>query len=106
MFYVATQKRDSMLPSEPSSSTRACCLPRSSPSSSSRGVPLAMSVEWRILDGADAIVLVEPNAEAVSEVPTPDAAVLKAYLAVSGNLEHWRRSMAWRPIDGDNRDSD
>lgn len=63
-----------------------------------------MTVEWRFHDGADAIVLVDAGAEAVSEVPTPDAGVLKDYLAVSGNLERWRSSMAWRPVNGDSCD--
>jgi hypothetical protein len=65
---------------------------------------MAMSVEWRIRDRAEALVLVDPSSRAVSEVPAPDAEVLKSYLAVTGTLDGWRRSMAWMPVDGDDRD--
>jgi hypothetical protein len=67
---------------------------------------MAMSVEWRFHDGADAIVLVDASAKAVSEVTTPDEGALKAYLEVTGNLERWQSSMAWSPIDGDSSDPD
>src|SRR5487761_188624 len=67
---------------------------------------MAMRVEWRIDQGADTIVLVDPSAETVSEVLTPDEGAMKAYLAVTGNLERWRSSMAWRPIEGEDRDPD
>jgi len=63
-----------------------------------------MSVEWRSRSGADAIVLVSPNGEALAEVAEAEADALKAYLAVTGNLERWQAAMAWRPIDGNQRD--
>jgi len=63
-----------------------------------------MSVEWRFHDGADALVLVDAAAEAVSEVPAPDDSVLKVYLAVTGDLERWQASMEWRPVSAVSRD--
>jgi hypothetical protein len=65
-----------------------------------------MTVEWRFHDGADAIVLLDASAEAVSEVSTPDEVSLKAYLAVTGNLERWRSAMEWQPITGGGCDPD
>jgi len=65
---------------------------------------MAMSVEWRFHDGADAIVLVNAPSSSAVEVTTPDDGALKAYLAVTGNLESWRSSMRWRPVNGDRSD--
>jgi hypothetical protein len=63
-----------------------------------------MSVEWRTYGGADAILVVDQESEMASEVSRPDEAALKSYLAVTGNLERWRRSLDWRPINGDDSD--
>ena len=65
---------------------------------------MALSVEWRFHQGTDAIVLVDPAASTVSEVATPDDGILKDYLAVTGDLERWRKWTVWRSVDGDNRD--
>jgi hypothetical protein len=59
-----------------------------------------MSVEWRHKDGADAIVHVDPRVEGVTEVATPDADDLKAYLAVAAGLDQWRGALDWRPVNG------
>lgn len=67
---------------------------------------MGMSVEWRLRDGADVLVLVDPELRAVSEVPTLDADALKSYLAVTGTLAGWQSSMAWVRVDGENRDPD
>ena len=64
---------------------------------------MAVSVEWRIHDGSDAIVVVDPTAR-VAEVVIPDAGVLKDYLAVTGHLERWRKWTGWRSVDGEERD--
>lgn len=63
-----------------------------------------MSVEWRLRDGADALLLVDASESAVSEVAPPDEAMLKSYLAVTGNVDAWRSWTAWRPVDGEGRD--
>lgn len=67
---------------------------------------MAMSVEWRLRDGADALVLVDPDSGTVSEVPAPNADTLKAYLAVTGTLASWQGAMAWSTVDRGNRDPD
>lgn len=63
-----------------------------------------MSVEWRHGDGTDSLVLVNDDAMVVSEIPRPDAAALKDYLAVTADLDTWRTSMAWSPVGDDRRD--
>ena len=65
-----------------------------------------MSVEWRLRDGADALLRVDASERAVSEVSPPDEATLKSYLAVTGTVDVWRSWMAWRPVDGGGRDPD
>ena len=65
---------------------------------------MTLSVEWRVREGADAIVVVDEAALRVTEVVTPDAAVLKDYLEVTGDLEAWRKWTAWRSVDGDGVD--
>ena len=67
---------------------------------------MALSVEWRIHQGADAIVIVDPAAGRVAEVVTPDADLLKDFLAVTGDLQRWRKWTGWRSVDGDSRDPD
>ncbi len=59
-----------------------------------------MSVEWRNKRGDDAIIHVDPAVEGVTEVAKPDADDLKAYLAVTGDLDGWRRTLDWQPVNG------
>jgi hypothetical protein len=61
---------------------------------------MVASVEWRINDGTDAIVVVDAIALKVSEVTTLDAEILKDYLNVTGDLEAWRKWAGWQPIEG------
>ena len=67
-----------------------------------------MNVEWRECWCGPMPLCSSTRAisERVSEASRPDAAALKAYLAVSGDLERWRGSIAWQPIDRDNGDPD
>ena len=65
-----------------------------------------MSVEWRLHDGADALLLVDESASAVSEISPPDEHMLKSYLAVTGTIDAWKGWTAWRPVDGGGRDPD
>jgi hypothetical protein len=65
---------------------------------------MPMDVQWRSYGGSDAIVLVDPGSETVSEISRPDEAALRDYLAVTGSLDRWRRSMQWRPLNGEDRD--
>ncbi|MDA1035399.1 MAG: hypothetical protein O3B65_00790 [Chloroflexi bacterium] len=66
---------------------------------------MAMSVEWRVHDGGEAIVVVDVDGPGVAEVATPDAAILTDYLAVTGDLQRWRQWTAWRPVQlGDDLD--
>lgn len=67
---------------------------------------MPMTVEWRLRNGTDALVLVDPDSGTISEVPAPDGAILKAYLAVTGTLAGWQTSMAWSAVDSGNRDPD
>ncbi len=59
-----------------------------------------MSVEWRHKRGDDAIIHIDPSVESVTEEATADADGLKAYLAVTGDLGGWHRSIDWRPVNG------
>ena len=61
---------------------------------------MAMSVEWRLQDGADALLLVDEHESAVSQVSPPDAEILKSYLAVAEKLDNWKDWTAWRPVEG------
>ena len=65
---------------------------------------MALSVEWRVREGADAIVVVDAGAQTVAEVITPDADLLKDYLAVTANLQRWRTWTGWRPVEGGDRE--
>jgi hypothetical protein len=61
---------------------------------------MVVSVEWRVDEGTDAIVVVDAIALKVSEVATVDADVMKDYLTVTGDLESWRKWAGWHPTDG------
>jgi hypothetical protein len=65
-----------------------------------------MSVEWRVLGDGDAIVQTGTGAEVLASVDAVDAAAVKTYLAVTGNLERWREALHWQAIDGEERDLD
>jgi hypothetical protein len=67
---------------------------------------MALNVEWRINHGADAIVVVDRNEGSVAEALTPDAGVLREFLAVTGNLERWRGWTGWHAVDRSDRDPD
>ena len=67
---------------------------------------MTTTVEWRLRDGADSLVLVDPDSGTLSEVPTPDAAVIKAFLTVSSDLTAWQKSMSWSEVNEGNRDPD
>ena len=62
---------------------------------------MALRVEWRVRGEADAIVVVDADAQTVAEVITPDAGLLKDYLAVSGDMQRWRGWTGWRSVEGD-----
>ena len=64
---------------------------------------MAFNVEWRVRDGSDAITVVDPNG-AVAEVAIPDEVVLKDYLAVTADLNHWRKWTVWRSVNADKSD--
>ncbi len=64
---------------------------------------MALSVEWRVREGSDAIAVVDPNG-IVAEVAIPDEVLLKDYLAVSADLDRWRKWTAWRSVNADKRD--
>ena len=65
---------------------------------------MALTVEWRVREGADAIVVVDPGAQTVAEVITPDADLLKDYLAVTADLQRWRSWTGWRSVEGGDRE--
>ncbi len=62
---------------------------------------MVVSVEWRINEGTDAIVVVDAIALKVAEVATLDVDVLKDYLTVTGDLDSWRKWEGWHSVDGD-----
>ena len=62
---------------------------------------MVVSVEWRINQGTDTIIVVDAIALKVAEVSAIDAAVLKDYLAVTGDLAAWKKWDGWKPVDGD-----
>ena len=61
---------------------------------------MVVSVEWRINEGTDSIVVVDDIALKVSEIATLDTAVMKDYLTVTGDLATWRKWDGWHPVDG------
>jgi hypothetical protein len=65
-----------------------------------------MSVEWRVRDGDDVIVQVGPGPEVVANVQAVDAPALKAFLAVTGNLDWWRGALGWSATAGAERGMD
>jgi len=67
---------------------------------------LVVSVEWRLRDSADALVLVDEAAAAVLELSPPDADVLRSFLAVTGTIDTWRGWNAWRRVEGERHDLD
>ena len=64
---------------------------------------MTLSVEWRVQDGSDSIVVVDPTTPRVTDVVIPDAVVLKDFLAVTGKLERWRKWTGWRSVNGEER---
>ena len=67
---------------------------------------MTISVEWRLRDGADSLVVVDPDSGTVSEVPGFNGDLLKTYLAVTGTLDSWKSAMTWHTVDDGNRDPD
>jgi hypothetical protein len=66
---------------------------------------VTISVEWRLQDGRETLVLVDPDSGTVSQA-TPDPTSLKAFLAAAGTLEGWQKAMTWSPVNEGNRDPD
>jgi hypothetical protein len=58
---------------------------------------MAVLVEWRSRNGADAILL-NQDGRIISEVPELDEVALDEYLAVAGNLARWQEALSWRPV--------
>jgi hypothetical protein len=54
---------------------------------------MTLNVEWRVLDGNDAIAVIDGGR--VTEVAIPDAALIKDYLAVTSDLDQWRKWPVW-----------
>lgn len=63
---------------------------------------MASNVEWRVQDGSDAIAMVDSNGT-VAEVAIPDEVVLKDYLAVTADLDRWRKWTIWNSVSADKR---
>lgn len=60
---------------------------------------MAMSVEWRLRDGADAFLLLDSRSHAVSAVCAPDEGILKSFLRVTGTLDAWQGWSEWCPLE-------
>jgi hypothetical protein len=67
------------------------------------GGTVALNVEWRVQDGADAIAVIDPNG-IVAEVAIPDEVLLKDFLAVASDLNRWRTWTVWHSVGADKRD--
>ena len=67
---------------------------------------MALTVEWRLLGGADSLLLVDDDKMSVAEAAAPTAELIKDYLDVTGHLERWRQWAEWRAVDGDEGDPD
>lgn len=67
---------------------------------------MALSVEWRIDHGSDAIVIVDDNEGSVSEALSPNAEVLREFLKVTNDMTQWRRWSGWHTVDRGERDPD
>ena len=65
------------------------------------GATLAATVEWRVIHGTDAIVVVDGNVLRVSEVTSIDEDILKDYLTVTGDLDSWHKWSGWHIVYGD-----
>src|SRR5437763_16127720 len=65
-----------------------------------------MSVEWRLRDGSDALLMLNPNESAVSAVSSPDERTLKSFLAATGTADAWQSWPAWRPLEAVDQDPD
>src|SRR4051794_16397655 len=61
---------------------------------------MAVRVEWRLREGADALLLLDESERAVSEVCPPDQSMLQSYLATAETAETWKHWDAWRPVAG------
>ena len=62
-----------------------------------------MSVEWRLRDGQEALLLVDESQGSVIAQARPDEDALKSFLAVTGRSDVWKTWTAWQPV-GDERD--
>jgi hypothetical protein len=67
---------------------------------------MTMSVEWRVREGADALLRVDEERRVVSQVAPPDAALLRSYLATGGTGEAWHAWGAWQAVDGEHQSAD
>ena len=60
---------------------------------------MARFVEWRVGEGADVIVALDPDG-GVSQVIAPDVDVLQAFLKVTSDWQLWQGWTGWREAGG------
>jgi hypothetical protein len=65
---------------------------------------MSRSVEWRMRDGAEALILVDSSDGAVSEMAPPDPAILKSFLNVANKIDDWEAWSGWKPLEAVDRD--
>src|SRR5438067_11516712 len=65
-----------------------------------------MSVEWRLGDGEEALLLVDESQGRVLAHARAEEDLLKGFLAVTGRGDIWRAWTAWQPAGDEHRDVD
>jgi hypothetical protein len=65
-----------------------------------------MSVEWRLRDGEEVLLLVDEGRGGVLAHARAEEELLKSFLAASGRGDIWRAWAAWQPADDERRDAD
>jgi hypothetical protein len=63
-----------------------------------------MSVEWRLRDGLEALLLVDDSQGGVMAQARPDEEALQSFLAVTGTGDVWKTWAAWNAVDNERRD--
>jgi hypothetical protein len=59
-----------------------------------------MSVEWRLRDEEETLLLVDASERVVSETSPPNQEMLNSFLTVSATVDVWKGWPGWRPVDG------
>jgi len=64
-----------------------------------------MSVEWRLDDGQEALLLVDDIQACVLAYARAEEGLLKSFLAATARADAWRAWTAWQPVAEERRDA-